>query len=61
MLQENWYLGYILSDRAEGTGMILLDTIFIYLFSHLADAFIQSDLQSKPTKEQHTTAITSPG
>ncbi len=33
--------------------------LFIYLFSHLADAFIQSDLQmrtlwkqSKPTKEQ---------
>ncbi len=39
------------------------------LFSHLADAFIQSDLQmrtllkqSKPTKEeQHASAITSPG
>ncbi len=41
---------------------------FIYLFSHLADAFIQSDLQmrtlwkqSKPTKEQqHASAVTSP-
>ncbi len=41
----------------------------IYLFSHLADAFIQSDLQmntlykqSKPTKEQqHASARTSPG
>ncbi len=40
-----------------------------YLFSHLADAFIQSDLQmrtllkqSKPTKEQkHASAIRSPG
>ncbi len=43
--------------------------IFIYLFSLLADAFIQSDLQirtlqkqSKPTKEhQYASAITSPG
>ncbi len=43
----------------------------LYLFSHLADAFIQIDLnrqmrtlqkQSKPTKEQqHASAITSHG
>ncbi len=37
--------------------------MYLHLFSHLADAFIQSDFQqSKPTKEQqHASAITSPG
>ncbi len=47
----------------------MLEPYLFIIFSHLADAFIQSDLQmrtlwkqSKPTKEQqHASAITSPG
>ncbi len=61
----------ILEKKKKKT-LVFLSILFqgkFYLFSHLTDAFIQSDLQIrtllkhlKPTKEQqHASAITSPG
>ncbi len=52
LIHNNWLIKDYMYDYTHKSNTVLMILTFTFIFSHLADTFIQTDLQIKSTKEQ---------
>ncbi len=50
LTHHNWLIKDYMYDYTHKSNTVLMILIFTFIFSHLADTFIQTDLQIKSTK-----------